>query len=105
MPLSSSFATDIFNSQIAALSPADLQSLFGPGLSQHSRLIKLQTAQESKLPQALVAERFWSREGVNELFHFEVDCLSVSTALTRIFHATWTCPVCTDSARTVLVSS
>jgi type VI secretion system secreted protein VgrG len=81
MPLSNPFATDIFNPEIAALTPTELQSLFGSGLSQHSRLITLDTVQESKLPQTLVAERFWGREAVNELFHFEVDCLSVSTAL------------------------
>jgi hypothetical protein len=72
---------------LATLALADFQSLFGPGLSQHSCLIELQTAQQSNLPQTLVPERFWGREAVNELFHFEVDCLSVSTALARIFHA------------------
>ncbi|NMM08674.1 MAG: type VI secretion system tip protein VgrG, partial [Polaromonas sp.] len=64
-----------------ALTPADLLALFGTGLSQHSRLIEVQTAQGSGLPESLVVERFWGREGVNELFRFEVDAFSVSTGL------------------------
>jgi type VI secretion system secreted protein VgrG len=61
--------------------PAELLALFGTGLSQQSRLIELQTAQGAGLPESLVVERFWGREGVNELFCFEVDAFSVSTAL------------------------
>jgi type VI secretion system secreted protein VgrG len=55
--------------------------LFGTGLSQHARLITLATAQDSELPESLMAERFTGREAVNELFSFEVDALSVSTDL------------------------
>jgi len=33
-------------------------SLFGPGLSQHARLITLASAQEAGLPESLVVERF-----------------------------------------------
>jgi type VI secretion system secreted protein VgrG len=55
--------------------------LFGTGLSQNARLITLATAQDSGLPESLMAERFTGREAVNELFLFEVDALSVSTDL------------------------
>ncbi len=55
--------------------------LFGTGLSQHARLITLATAQDSELPESMMAERFAGREAVNELFRFEVDALSVSTDL------------------------
>lgn len=58
-----------------------VDALFGTGLSQHARLITLATSQESGLPQSLMAERFSGREGVNELFHFEIDALSTSTDL------------------------
>jgi type VI secretion system secreted protein VgrG len=61
--------------QIASL------GLFGTGLSQHARLITLASALDSALPESLMAERFSGREGVNELFSFEVDALSVSTDL------------------------
>ncbi|HEU4375667.1 MAG TPA: type VI secretion system tip protein TssI/VgrG, partial [Telluria sp.] len=60
---------------------AQLSALFGTGLSQHARLITLATAQDSDLPDSLMAERFAGREAVNELFCFEVDALSVSTDL------------------------
>ena len=60
---------------------ASIDALFGVKLSQHARLITLATAQDSALPQALVAERFSGREGVNELFDFEIDALSTSTDL------------------------
>src|SRR5476651_531373 len=55
--------------------------LFGTGLSQHTRLITLASAQDSGLPESLMAEHFSGREGVNELYTFEVDALSVSTDL------------------------
>ena len=45
--------------QLQALVPAELLALFGPGLSQQSRLITLDTAQGSGLPDSLVADRFW----------------------------------------------
>ncbi|MET0856081.1 MAG: type VI secretion system Vgr family protein [Telluria sp.] len=54
---------------------------FGTGLSQNARLITLATAQDSTLPESLMAERFTGREAVNELFCFDVDALSVSTDL------------------------
>lgn len=60
---------------------AQLSALFGTGLSQNARLITLATAQDSDLPESLMAERFAGREAVNELFCFEVDALSVSTDL------------------------
>ena len=53
--------------------------LFGTGLSQHARLITLASAQDSGLPESLMAEHFSGREGVNELYAFVVDALSVST--------------------------
>lgn len=55
--------------------------LFGTGLSQHARLITLASAQDSGLPQSLMAEQISGREAVNELFSFDVDALSVSTDL------------------------
>jgi type VI secretion system secreted protein VgrG len=55
--------------------------LFGTGLSQHSRLVTLASAQDRALPESLMAEKFRGREAVNELFAFDVDALSVSTDL------------------------
>jgi type VI secretion system secreted protein VgrG len=56
-------------------------ALFGTGLSQHSRLITLASAQDRALPESLMAEKFSGREAVNELFAFDVDALSTSTDL------------------------
>ncbi len=56
-------------------------SFFDEGLSQHARLITLASSQDSALPESLVVESFTGREGVNELFRFEIDALSVSTDL------------------------
>jgi type VI secretion system secreted protein VgrG len=63
--------------------PPDITSLglFGTGLSQHARLITLASAQERGLPESLAVEQFSGREGVNELFCFEVDALSTSADL------------------------
>jgi type VI secretion system secreted protein VgrG len=63
--------------------PTDIGSLglFGTGLSQHARLLTLASAQQSGLPESLAVERFSGREGINELFSFEVDALSTSTGL------------------------
>ncbi|PPD28935.1 MAG: type VI secretion system tip protein VgrG, partial [Methylomonas sp.] len=47
--------------------------------SQHARLIRIETAQGSGLPESLVAESFTGFEAVNALFHFEIDALSLST--------------------------
>ena len=58
-----------------------MRSLFGTGLAQHGRLFTLSSAQESGLPESLMAERFAGREGVNELFCFDIDALSTSTSL------------------------
>ena len=58
-----------------------MRSLFGTGLSQHGRLLTLSSAQESGLPESLIAERFRGREGVNELFCFDIDALSTSSGL------------------------
>ncbi len=55
--------------------------LFGTGLSQHSRLVTLASAQDRALPESLMVEKFSGREAVNELFAFDVDALSVSTDL------------------------
>ncbi|WP_230969534.1 type VI secretion system Vgr family protein [Nitrogeniibacter aestuarii] len=52
---------------------SSLRALFTAHLSQHARLINIETP----LPEAaLVVERFTGREAVSELFRFEVDCLS-----------------------------
>ena len=58
-----------------------MRSLFGTGLAQHGRRLTLSSAQESGLPESLMAERFVGREGVNELFCFDIDALSTSTSL------------------------
>lgn len=54
---------------------------FGTGLSQHARLVTLASAQQSSLPESLMAERFTGHEAVNALYAFDVDALSVSTDL------------------------
>lgn len=59
----------------------DVSNLFGEGLSQYARLITLASAQDSGLPEALVVERVSGREGVNALFCFDIDALSVSADL------------------------
>jgi type VI secretion system secreted protein VgrG len=56
-------------------------NLFGSHLSQHARLLTLESAQGSDLPESLVVERFVGREAVNELFRFDIDTLSVSATL------------------------
>lgn len=48
---------------------------FLQSLSQHARLLAIETPLESG---ALLVERFCGREGMSELFHFEVNCLSTS---------------------------
>jgi type VI secretion system secreted protein VgrG len=55
--------------------------LFGTGLSQHARLLTLASSQESSLPESLAVERLEGREGINELFCFDVDALSTSAGL------------------------
>ncbi|OMG54745.1 Rhs element Vgr protein [Azonexus hydrophilus] len=51
---------------------------FAALLSQHARLLEITTA----LPEAaLLVERFSGREAVNELFRFEIDCISTSATL------------------------
>lgn len=61
------------------LSVGELAEMFGGGLSQSARLIEIETAQGPGLPDSLAVDRFYGSEGVNQLFNFEVDCLSVST--------------------------
>jgi type VI secretion system secreted protein VgrG len=67
--------------QMDLLSDISALGLLGTGLSQHARLFTLASAQNRALPESLMAERFVGREGVNELFAFDVDALSVSTNL------------------------
>ncbi|WP_394780060.1 type VI secretion system Vgr family protein [Undibacterium sp.] len=50
----------------------------GSLLSQHARLISMETAQGSALPDSLSVEAFTGREAVNELFLFDIDALSLS---------------------------
>jgi type VI secretion system secreted protein VgrG len=50
-------------------------------LSQHARLVTLTCATQQAVADALVAEQFTGREGVNELFAFELDALSTSADL------------------------
>lgn len=58
-----------------------LSALFGTGLAQADRLVTLASAQDGTLPESLMAERLHGREGVNELYAFDVDALSTSTDL------------------------
>ena len=50
-------------------------------LSQHARLITIETAQGSDLPDSLVVESFTGNEGVNECFSFDIKTLSLSTTV------------------------
>jgi len=61
--------------------PLDFSALSGNGLGQHARLLTLAGAQDSGLADALAVERIEGREGVNELFAFDVDALSTSAHL------------------------
>ncbi|RZL65364.1 MAG: type VI secretion system tip protein VgrG [Variovorax sp.] len=50
-------------------------------LSQHARLVTLQTPETAKVPHnTVVVERFTGRESVNALFDFQVDVLATSSA-------------------------
>lgn len=57
---------------------AQVPGRFGAGLSQHARLVTLETAQGSALLELLVAESMVVREAVNDLFSIDVVALSVS---------------------------
>uniref|UniRef100_UPI002582FCCB hypothetical protein n=1 Tax=uncultured Herbaspirillum sp. TaxID=160236 RepID=UPI002582FCCB len=48
---------DAYQRSPDSLSPV-ISALFGPGLSQHARLITLDSAQPDGLPESLVVERF-----------------------------------------------
>jgi type VI secretion system secreted protein VgrG len=50
-------------------------------LSQHARLISIETAQGSHLPESLVVESFTGYEAVNALFSFDIQALSVSATI------------------------
>jgi type VI secretion system secreted protein VgrG len=56
-------------------------AFFGTGLAQHARLLTLASAQDSGLPQSLAVESVRGREGINELFAFDLDALSTSADL------------------------
>ncbi|MFZ6648929.1 type VI secretion system Vgr family protein [Undibacterium sp. TJN25] len=53
----------------------------GSLLSQNARLISMETAQGSELPDSLSVEAFTGREAVNELFSFDIDALSLSAGV------------------------
>ncbi|QJE02018.1 type VI secretion system tip protein VgrG [Massilia forsythiae] len=72
--------TPLPSASLPSAMPA-LDALFGTGLAQRDRLVTLAGSQDGALPQALMAERVQGREGVNELYAFEVDALSTSTDL------------------------
>jgi type VI secretion system secreted protein VgrG len=55
------------------VNPADVLALFGTGISQRARLIELETAQGSVLPDSLVVERFHGVEAVNALLLAQYD--------------------------------
>ena len=61
--------------------PPTFHGMFGTGIGQHARLLTLASRQQSGLPESLAVERMRGREGVNELFVFEVDALSTSADL------------------------
>ncbi len=71
----------VHTEQMGILAEVSALGLFGTGLSQHSRLVALASAEDRALPESLMAEKFSGREAVNELFAFDVDALSVSTDL------------------------
>lgn len=74
--MNSPFSSD-FSPSLAT--PPDLRGASLPaqlhGLSQHSRLISLETALG---PDALIAVSFTGREAMSGLFRFDVDCLATS---------------------------
>ena len=74
--LSSFNAANVINTGIAQLSHLSHFSL-----GQHARLITIETAQGSDLPDSLVVEGFTGREAINELFAFNIDALSLSTSV------------------------
>ncbi|CAN5783395.1 type VI secretion system Vgr family protein [soil metagenome] len=53
----------------------------GSLLSQHARLISIETAQGSALPDSLVVESFTGHEAINDVFTFHIDTLSLSTTV------------------------
>ena len=64
----------------STLPVTDYSSLFGDSwVSQNARLITLETAQGSDLPDSLVAESVSGFEAVNALFRFDIEALSLST--------------------------
>jgi type VI secretion system secreted protein VgrG len=66
---------------LSRLHSAIMQGTVAGLLSQHARLITLETAHGSDLPDALLVERFSGREAVNELFCFDIDAFSISAAI------------------------
>jgi type VI secretion system secreted protein VgrG len=62
----------IASAMSAALPSRDAFNKF---LSQHARLLEIETPLPSA---ALVVEKFSGREGISELFRFDIDCLSTS---------------------------
>lgn len=78
MPIPYLPAPDEYLARLGALArELGLGALF----TQHARLITLDTPQASGLPDTLIVERFDGREGVNELFCFDIEALSLSTHL------------------------
>jgi type VI secretion system secreted protein VgrG len=75
--LSSDIQMPVLPSDFAVIS----DQLFGALLIQHARLITLETAQGSDLPDTLMIESFSGTEAINDLFCFEIDALSLSTTV------------------------
>ncbi|TCS39483.1 type VI secretion system secreted protein VgrG [Paucimonas lemoignei] len=73
MPDDSGFPSSLPSGSIG-LAGAGRQAFLN-SLSQHARLLTIETPLR---PGALVVERFTGREGMSELFCFEVDCVSTS---------------------------
>ena len=59
----------------AVVAPLPSRDAFDRFLSQHARLLEIETPLATT---ALVVERFSGREGISELFRFDIDCLSTS---------------------------
>lgn len=74
MPDDSGIASSLLPAGHAGLTGAGRQA-FLQSLSQNARLLTLETPLEAA---ALLVERFSGREGMSELFRFELDCLSTS---------------------------
>lgn len=75
-----SFTADkaVSNSQFIPADAAAGRQAFLQGLSQHARLVSIETSLGSG---AFIVERFTGHEEMSDLFRFDVDCLGTSSSL------------------------